>query len=95
MRNGYGVAHGDEQFVLFNPLGSHPEPMGRGPITERDKFVSEMMLTFWTNFIATQNPTPQAIPKSVVNKFYAALEARIIRNLETLNGHHNPKNKSI
>ena len=57
MRNGHGICHGDELLLLFK-LKYLKSPMGDGPITERDKIVSEKMLSLWTDFAKTGNPTP-------------------------------------
>ena len=62
-RHGFGTTHGDERFIQFKPMGKFMDPMGKGPVTERDFHVSKMVLWQWTTFAATQNPTPTKIPK--------------------------------
>ncbi|XP_064115858.1 cholinesterase 1-like [Macrobrachium nipponense] len=46
------VGHGDETQYLFN--GTHPTPL-TNPI---DNFMREVMVSLWTNFARTGNPTP-------------------------------------
>lgn len=72
-RHGFGTTHGDERFIQFKPVGKFMDPMGKGPITERDFHVSKMVLWQWTTFAATGNPTPTEIPKEINLKLYTKM----------------------
>ncbi|KAK7066842.1 hypothetical protein SK128_000816, partial [Halocaridina rubra] len=47
------ISHGDDLQYLFNDLSYYP-PLQR----KDDLMVSKIMLTLWSNFAATGNPTP-------------------------------------
>ena len=55
MRNGYGIAHGDELLQMFR-MQAMPYPMDIGPISERDKMASSNILQAWTNFAKSGTP---------------------------------------
>ena len=50
----HGVAHMDELFMMFKAHGLPLETV----FTEEDKVTSKNILTLWTNFAKTGNPTP-------------------------------------
>ncbi len=58
------VCHSDELFVLFK---ANAIPLD-ATFTEDDKGVSREMVTFWTNFIKTGNPTPTEVNGVTWNK---------------------------
>ncbi|CAG9859233.1 unnamed protein product, partial [Phyllotreta striolata] len=51
----YGTVHGDDLLYLF-PMGEALFP--DTPPTDRDRRISEIFATLWTNFAYTGNPTP-------------------------------------
>jgi len=62
--NGYGVAHFDEVHYLWNPHGHGPRPTANQfPVLEGDDFtVRDLMVTMWTDFAKSSDPTPFADP---------------------------------
>ncbi|XP_071528390.1 pyrethroid hydrolase Ces2a-like [Panulirus ornatus] len=73
--NGSWVAHSDDIQYLFDPWHAYPQQLER----PADIFVREVMLTLWTNFAATGNPTPDGSlgfrwwPTTESHQWYLAL----------------------
>ena len=55
MRNSYGICHGDELLYQFI-LGNQPPPMNAGPLSDRDKEISQRLLKIWTQFALNADP---------------------------------------
>ena len=56
---GYGARHAAELPYVFNQLTEHGRP---APIP-KDEALSEMMRSYWTNFVKTGDPNGAALPK--------------------------------
>lgn len=69
------VVHGDDLLHLFNIPSPAPGPLAQ----PADLFMRDIILTLWTNFAATGNPTPDGslgfrwCPTSETNQWYLAL----------------------
>src|SRR6185503_14926391 len=55
----YGARHASELPYVFRQLTEH----GRGTPTPKDEALSEMMRTFWTNFVKTGDPNGKGLPE--------------------------------
>ena len=58
-RAGYGARHASELPYVFRQLTEH----GRPAPTARDEALSELLRTYWTNFVKTGDPNGAANPK--------------------------------
>ena len=56
---GYGARHASELPYVFRQLTEH----GRPAPTPKDEALSEMMRTYWTNFVKTGDPNGAGLPK--------------------------------
>jgi para-nitrobenzyl esterase len=56
---GYGARHASELPYIFRQLTEH----GRPAPTARDEALSEMLRTYWTNFVKTGDPNGNGNPK--------------------------------
>jgi para-nitrobenzyl esterase len=56
---GYGAPHASELPYVFHQLTEH----GRSAPTAKDEALSEMMRTYWTNFVKTGDPNGSGLPK--------------------------------
>jgi len=55
----YGARHASELPYVFHQLGEHDRPAP----TPKDEALSEMLLTYWTNFAKTGDPNGAGLPK--------------------------------
>src|SRR5438876_807169 len=55
---GYGARHASELPYVFRQLTEH----GRPAPTPKDEALSEMMRTYWTNFVKTGDPNGAGLP---------------------------------
>jgi len=55
----YGARHASELPYVFRQLTEH----GRPAPTPKDEALSDMMRTYWTNFVKTGDPNGTALPK--------------------------------
>src|SRR5690606_157199 len=56
-----GVPHGGEVPYVFGNL-EHRERVGNPPVTDKDRFMSEQVMSYWTNFARTGNPNGEGLP---------------------------------
>ncbi len=58
-RAGFGAAHSDEMPLVFHQFGLP----GRPQATDADRAMSEMIISYWTNFAKNGNPNGKGLPE--------------------------------